>query len=159
VGSDELGVDAPCLRRGHPAAQLFHALLGAGDLETARLGEDTHLLVLTHAVERQVGDLPGVVHREDEVRGMTGRPAGVGKPPFVDLDDVTPARAGKGYKRVLPTIPAPTTTTRAEAGTVAMRLPSYRCGLPCRDRDPPPARHPDAQGQPPRLDVGLPRSC
>jgi hypothetical protein len=33
--------------------QLFHALLGAGHLDAAALGEDAHLLVLAHAVERE----------------------------------------------------------------------------------------------------------
>ena len=91
----QLGLDAPRLGAGHPAAQLLHPLLGAGDLEAAGLGEDAHLLVLAHGVERQVGDLAGVVHGEDEVGGVPGRPAGVGQRPLVDLHDVGPAELGE----------------------------------------------------------------
>ena len=79
----------------HPPAQLLHPLLGAGDLEAAGLGEDAHLLVLPHRVEREVGDLPGVVDGEDEVRRVTGRAARVGQRPLVDLDDVAPAEPGQ----------------------------------------------------------------
>ena len=57
--------------------------------------EDAHLLVLLHRVERQVGDLPGVVHGEDEVGGVAGRPARVGQRPLVDLHDVAPAEPGE----------------------------------------------------------------
>ena len=92
---DQLGLDAPRPRRGHPAAQLLHPLLGARDLEAAGLGEDAHLLVLAHAVERQVGDLAGVVDGEDEVRRVAGGAAGVGQRALVDLDDVAPAEAGQ----------------------------------------------------------------
>ena len=46
-------------------------------------------------VERQVGDLAGVVDREDEVRGVPGRAAGVGQRALVDLDDVGPAEPGQ----------------------------------------------------------------
>jgi hypothetical protein len=65
----------------------------AGDLEAAGLREDTHLLVLLDRVEGEVGDLPGVVGQEDEVRRVPGRPAGVGQRALVDLDDVGPAEA------------------------------------------------------------------
>ena len=91
LGGDQLGLDAPVLRAGHPAAQLLHARLGARDLEAAGLGEDPHLLVLLDRVERQVGDLAGVVHREDEVGGVAGRAARVGQCSLVDLHDVAPA--------------------------------------------------------------------
>ena len=104
-------------RARHPAAQLLHPLLGAGDLEAAGLGEDAHLLVLPHRVERQVGDLAGVVDREDEVRRVAGRAARVGQRSLVDLDDVAASRArARWWTRLLPTMPAPMTTTWAVAG-------------------------------------------
>ena len=83
------------LRRRHPPAQLLHPLLGARDLEAAGLGEDAQLLVLPHGVERQVGDLAGVVDREDEVRRVAGGAAGVGQRALVDLHDVAPAEPGQ----------------------------------------------------------------
>ena len=75
-----------------------------------------------HRVEREVGDLPGVVDREDEVRRVPGRAAGVGQRPLVDLHDVAPAEPARWWTRLLPTMPAPMTTTLAEVGTVAMGL-------------------------------------
>ena len=95
LGGDHLGLDAPGLGRGHPAAQLLHPLLGARDLEAAALGEDAELLVLLDRVEREVGDLAGVVGQEDEVGGVTGRAARVGQRALVDLDDVGPAQLGQ----------------------------------------------------------------
>ena len=92
---DDLGLDAPRPGAGHPAPQLLHPLLGAGDLEAAGLREDAHLLVLLDRVEGQVGDLPGVVDQEDEVRRVPGRAAGVGQRALVDLDDVGPAESGQ----------------------------------------------------------------
>ena len=94
-GVTQLGLDAPGPRRRHPPAQLLHPLLGAGDLEAAGLGEHAQLLVLAHRVEGEVGQLAGVVDREDEVRRVTGGAAGIGQRALVDLDDVPPAEAGE----------------------------------------------------------------
>jgi hypothetical protein len=75
--------------------QLLHALLRARDLEAAGLDEDPELLVLPHAVRGQIGDLPGVVDREDEVGRVPGRPTGVGQRALVDLHDVVPSEPGE----------------------------------------------------------------
>ncbi len=79
----------------HPAAQLLHPLLGPGDLVAAGLGEHPDLLVLAHRVQGDVGELAGVVNREDEVAGVPGGAAGVGQRPLVELDDVGPAELGE----------------------------------------------------------------
>ncbi len=71
---------ADAIRRG----ELLHALGRPRDLDAAALDEDAELLVLTHALERQQGHLLGVVDREDEVRCVAGRPAGVGQRALVD---------------------------------------------------------------------------
>ena len=92
---DQLGLDAPGLGAGHAPPQLLHPLLGAGHLEAAGLGEDAHLLVLAHRVQREVGDLAGVVDGKDEVRRVPGRAAGVGQRAHVELDDVGPAELGE----------------------------------------------------------------
>ena len=60
----------------------------AGDLDPAALDEHAELLVLAHALERQRGHLLRVVDREDEVRGVAGRAAGVRQRPLVDQRDV-----------------------------------------------------------------------
>ena len=88
-------VDAPRLRRRHPAAELLHPLLGARDLDPAALGVDAHLDVLPLRLERELRHLLRVVDREDEVRGVAGRAAGVGQRALVDLDDVRPAEPGQ----------------------------------------------------------------
>ncbi len=87
--------DPPRLRRGHPALQLLHALLGAGDLDAAALREHAPLRVLAHRLERQLRHLLRVVDREDEVRGVTGRTAGVRQRPLVDQHKVAPAERGE----------------------------------------------------------------
>ena len=91
VRRHQLGRDAPRPGRRHPPAQLLHPLLGAGDLVAAGLGEHAQLLVLAHRVEREVGQLAGVVDREDEVRRVPGGAARVGQRALVDLHDVAPA--------------------------------------------------------------------
>ena len=91
--ADQLGLDAPRPGARHAAAQLLHPLLGAGDLEAAGLGEDAHLLVLRDRVERDVGDLAGVVDGEDEVRRVTRGAARVGQRALVDLHHVLPPQS------------------------------------------------------------------
>ena len=91
-------LDAPRLRRGHPAAQLLHPLLGARDLDAAGLREDVQLLVLAHAVQRQRGHLARVVDREDEVRRVAGRAArdwGAGPCPAARCRTSPAARDGR----------------------------------------------------------------
>ena len=51
----------------------------------------SHLAVLARAVDRERRHLLGVVDREDEVRRVAGRAAGVGQRALVDLHDVGPA--------------------------------------------------------------------
>ena len=84
-------VHTPRLRRGHPPPQLLHALLRAGDLDPAGVGEHAELVVLLDAVERQRRHLLRVVDRVDEVRGVAGRAAGVGQRALVDQHEVGPA--------------------------------------------------------------------
>ena len=94
-GHEAAAVDSPRLARGDAAGELLHALGGASDLDAAALGEDVHLLVLSHGLSGQVRHLLGVVHREDEVRGVTSRAAGVGQRALVDLHDVAPPETGQ----------------------------------------------------------------
>ena len=75
--------------------QLLQALLGARDLDAAALREDAELLVLAHALERELRHLLRVVDREDEVRRVAGRAAGVRERPLVDQHDVAPAELGE----------------------------------------------------------------
>jgi hypothetical protein len=84
-------VDPPRLCRGHPASQLLHALLGARHLDAAADGEHAEFLVLPQAVGRQLRHLARVVDREDEVRGVARRSAGVRQRALVDQDHVLPA--------------------------------------------------------------------
>ena len=57
--------------------------------------EDTRIAVLAHGVERQLGHLLRVVDREDEVRRVTGRAAGVRERALVEQDEVGPAELGQ----------------------------------------------------------------
>ena len=86
-------LDAPRLARGDAARELLHALRRARDLDAAGLEERVELLVLREAVEGELRHLLVVVDEEDEVRRVTGGPAGVGQRALVDLDDVAPAQA------------------------------------------------------------------
>ena len=93
---DEPGrLDAPSLRRCHPAAQLLHPLLGARDLDAAALGVDAHLVVLPRAFRGEVRHLLRVVDGEDEVRGVAGRAAGVRQRALVEQHDVCPPEPGE----------------------------------------------------------------
>ncbi len=108
------------LAAGHPAAQLLHPLLGAGDLEAAGLGEDAHLLVLPTE-----SSVRSVISREWSTGKMKFEawpvePPGLGSAPLsICTMSRQPSRA-RWWTRLLPTMPAPMTTTRAVAGTVAM---------------------------------------
>jgi hypothetical protein len=95
LGGDQLGVDAPGPGAGDPPGQLLHPLGGPGDFVAAGLGEDPELLVLPHAVGGDVGHLPGVVDREDEVARVPGGAARVGQRPLVELHEVPPAEPGQ----------------------------------------------------------------
>ena len=88
---EQLGLDPPRARRGHPTGQLLHALGRAGDLDPTALGEDAELLVLPDAVQGQGRHLARVVGREDEVGGVPGRAAGVRQRPLVEQDDLAVA--------------------------------------------------------------------
>ena len=90
--TSERRLDAPRLRRRHPAPELLHPLLGAGDLDAAALGEDVELAVLARALGRERRHLLRVVDREDEVRRVSGRAAGVRQRPLVEEHDVGPAQ-------------------------------------------------------------------
>src|SRR5207237_6915290 len=87
----ELGRLPPGLRRRDPAPQLLQPLRRPRELEPAALREDAELLVLEDAVLGELRHLLRVVDREDEVRRMAGRAAGVRQRPLLEQDDVAPA--------------------------------------------------------------------
>src|SRR5690606_3278533 len=89
------GLDAPGLRRAHPAAQLLHPLFGARHLDPAAGGVDSHLLVLPLRLESQRGQLLAVVDGEDEVGSVARGSPRIGKRSLVDLDDVVPPLLGE----------------------------------------------------------------
>ena len=95
LGRHQLRLDPPRARRRHPALELLHPLGRPGDLDPAALGEDAHLLVLLDAIGGERRHLARVVGQEDEVRGVTGRAAGVRQRTLLDLDDVLPAKPGE----------------------------------------------------------------
>ena len=90
---DQLGVDAPRVGRGEPPLQLLHARGRARHLQAAALGGHAHLHVLAGAVDGEGRHLLGVVGEVDEVRGVTGRAAGVGQGALVEQHDVPPAQS------------------------------------------------------------------
>ena len=90
---DEASIDAPCLRRGHPALELLHALRFAGHLDTAAGVVHPVVDVLVLAVDREERHLLVVVGREDEVRRVAGGATGVGQRAFVDEHHVGPAES------------------------------------------------------------------
>jgi len=83
--------DTPGFGRRHPAPQLLHPFLGARDLDAAALVQRLRGAVLAHRFEGELCHLLGMVDREDEVRGMAGRAAGVRERSLVDLNQVDPA--------------------------------------------------------------------
>src|SRR5437016_5442775 len=86
----QLCIDAPGLAGRHAPLELVHPLGGASDLDAAALGEDPQLLVLANAVQREERHLLGVIGEKDEVRGVPGGSARVGKWALVDQDDLLP---------------------------------------------------------------------
>ena len=88
-------LDAPRLGRGHPPPQLLQPLLGARDLDAPAFVQGPGLAVLAHRLERELRHLLGMVDREDEVRRVAGRAAGVRERPLVDLHEVGPAELGQ----------------------------------------------------------------
>jgi len=96
AGSDQRhGLDSPRLRRHDPACELLHSLLGPRDLDPAGLDEHVQVLVLAHTLERQRGHLLGVIDREDEIRGMAGRAAGVWQRTLVEQRQLAHAEPGQ----------------------------------------------------------------
>ena len=88
-------LDSPRDRRGEPAPELLEALLAPCNLDAAACGEHAELLVLADALERQLRHLARVVDREDEVGGMAGRAARVGKRALVEEHHAVPAEPGQ----------------------------------------------------------------
>ena len=134
-------LDAPRLGRGHPATQLLQALLGARDLDAAALVQRPGLAVLAHRLERELRHLLRVVDREDEVRGVAGRAAGVGERPLVELDEVGHAELREPAGQGVPDDPAadhydPHTLTRtfriacSKSSTCARMMSAARSPLP-----------------------------
>ena len=87
---EQVRLDAPRRRRGHSPLEFVHALLGAGDFDTAGVDRQVHVPVLVGALFAEQGHLFVVIHREDEVRGVAGRAAGVGQRTLVEKDHVGP---------------------------------------------------------------------
>ncbi len=92
---ESAAVDAPRLRRRHPAAQFLHPLLRARDLDPAALVQRAGVAVLAHRLERELRHLLRVVDREDEVGRVAGRAARVRKRPLVELDEIGDAELGE----------------------------------------------------------------
>jgi hypothetical protein len=88
-------LDPPGLGRDHPAGELLHPPLGAGDLDPAALDVDIELLVLAHALQRQGRHLLGVVDREDEIGCVSGRAPWVGQRTLVQQGDLGLAELGQ----------------------------------------------------------------
>ena len=74
------------------ALELLQTLGRPRDLDPAALGEHAELPVLADAVQRERGHLLGVVHEEDEVRGVAGRAARVRHRALVDQHDRVPSQ-------------------------------------------------------------------
>ena len=93
--AQQMGLDTPCHGRGDAALQFEHPLVGAGDLDAAAVDRHVEVAVLVGALLTEQGHLLVVVDREDEVRGVAGRAAGVGQWALVEQDDVGPAQTGQ----------------------------------------------------------------
>ncbi len=93
--AQQLVFEPPGLGGRCPAPELLAALLGAGDLDPAALGEDAERFVLRRAVGGEVGHHLRVINREDEVRRVTGRAARVRHRALVDEHQLAPSEAGE----------------------------------------------------------------
>ena len=87
--------DTPGFGRRHTPRKLLHPLLGARNLDPARLCKDAHLLVLADALERERGHFLGMVDRVDEVGGVPGRASGVRQRALVNQQYVRPPLLGQ----------------------------------------------------------------
>ena len=94
-GSQQLGLDTPGPCGGHPAAQLLHALLAAGHLDTAAGGVHAEGRVLSLTLQSQQRDLAVVIRGEDEVGRVARRSARVRQRTLVDQHEVGPAEFGQ----------------------------------------------------------------
>ena len=92
---EQAGLDAPGPGRRHPAVQLQHPILGASHLYAPAVHREVHVPVLVGALLSEQGHLLVVVHREDEVGGVTGGTTGVGQGALVQQDHVGPAETGE----------------------------------------------------------------
>jgi hypothetical protein len=72
-----------------------HALLGAGDLDAARVDREAQVPELVGALLAEQGHLLVVVDREDEVGGVARGTTGVRERALVQEDEVGPAEAGE----------------------------------------------------------------
>ena len=114
----------------------------ARDLDAAGLVVHAELAVLVGAVDREGGHLLRVVDEEDEVRGMTGRPTGARERPLSSSTMFRQPCSARWYAMLLPTMPAPMTTTSARAGSALMqtlllrRVDGAACGRGYPDTGP-----------------------
>jgi hypothetical protein len=90
-----VGFDAPCGGRGHAPLEFVHALLGACDLDTARVDRQAEVAVLVGGLLAEQRHLLVVVDRKDEVRRVAGGAAGVGQRALVEQYEVGPTQAGQ----------------------------------------------------------------
>ena len=90
-GGEQMGLDAPGGRRGHAPLELVQTFGGSGHLDAPGVHREPQVPVLVGALLAQQAHLLVVVHREDEVGGMTRGAAGVRQGTLVQQHEVTPS--------------------------------------------------------------------
>ena len=91
----QFGLNAPRLRRRHPALELVHPLGCAGHFDATGVNAAFDVAVLVGALHTEQCHLLVVIDREDEVRCMTSRTTGVRERALVDEHHVSPAKSGE----------------------------------------------------------------
>ena len=74
---EQLGLDSPRFRAGHPAIEFVHSLLSSSNLDATRIDAAIEIAILVGALHAEQRHLLVVIDRENEVRRMTGATAGV----------------------------------------------------------------------------------
>ena len=145
---EEFGVDAPRPRGCHAAPEFLHPGLRAGDLDPAARRLHPECLVLPLALQRQHRDFAAVIGGKDEVRGVAGGAAGVGKRALFDEDEVVPAPLREVFDETAADDAGPDdgdTCLRRRWGALAQRVFRLRLRGPGRGAAagrPPTARRP-----------------
>ena len=89
-GSQNVGLHPPGGGRCHAPLELVDALSGPGHLDAAGVNGKPQVAILVGALHPQQAHLLVVVHREDEVGGVAGGPAGVGQRALVQQYQIGP---------------------------------------------------------------------